>query len=178
MRMATKKPLAERFWLKVDKDAPIPEHRPELGPCWNWTGCIGGEGYGHITATTGKTITAHRFAYQSLRGQITHGMEPDHLCRNRKCVNPAHMEIVTHRENCLRGAGVGAKNLIKTHCPEGHPLSGDNLRIVKRAKGTYRACLICSRRYSRNWVRKHRSQMNAYRREWRLTRRENGLPPS
>lgn len=127
--------LAQRLLEKIDMSG---------GPdsCWPWTACIDGGGYGHIGAggKYGGMLKAHRVSYELLVGPIPPGLELDHLCRNRKCVNPAHLEPVTHRENGLRGVGVGAKNAAKTHCTNGHPLSGDNLRISKRG---WRECQTC-----------------------------------
>ena len=112
----------ERFWSKVDKRGP--------DECWLWqTGMVFG-GYGKFF--DGKIIRAHRYAYQLLVGPVPEGLELDHLCRVRNCVNPAHLEAVTHQENCQRGiAGYGTvptpkssqnrQYFKKTHCPQGHP---------------------------------------------------------
>ena len=92
------------------------------------------------------------------------GLEPDHLCRNRSCVRPSHLEAVTHLENMRRG-----KNGAKSNCPEGHPLRGHNLwRVTNSGTGwTARLCRICA--YKRS---------NAYRMKWRKERRERGLKAS
>lgn len=93
-----------RFWSKVNKDGPIPAHRPELGPCWVWTDPLSEEGYGRI-AYEGKLHQAHTWAYARYVRPIPDGLEPDHLCRNRACVNyESHLEPVTRRENVRRGA--------------------------------------------------------------------------
>lgn len=87
---------------------------------------------------------AHRFAYELIRGKIPEGLDIDHLCRNRQCVNPEHMEPVTPRENTIRGDTIPAHNLKKTHCPKGHPLSGDNLvKSPSIIKLGYRWCKTC-----------------------------------
>src|SRR6185312_13183624 len=83
----------ERFWAKVDKDGPEPEHRPDLGPCWLWTtgrfsGAVGG--YGQFWRCEGQNLHAHRVAYELLVGPIPYGLHLDHLCRVRHCVNPKH----------------------------------------------------------------------------------------
>ncbi len=93
----------ERFWEKVDKNGPIPLHRPELGACWVWTAEIVHNGYGRfmLRRRAGR-IKAHKWAYQKLVGPVPVGLELDHLCRNPPCVNPAHLEPVTRRENLLR----------------------------------------------------------------------------
>lgn len=130
--------LEERFWIKVDKDGPIPTHNPQLGQCWMWLGAK--KKYGHGIFSTqwkdnkGKNQGAHRIAYNLLVGPVPDGLELDHLCRNPPCVNPAHLEPVTHAENMRR------YQLSKTHCPHGHPYEGANL--IVRPLG-YRVCRIC-----------------------------------
>ena len=108
--------------------------------CWNWNG-VTTRGYGHIMRD-GVRYRAHRYMYEQHVGLIPDGMQLDHLCRNRSCVNPEHLEPVTCRENLMRGETFAAKNSAKTHCVKGHPLSGDNLYI--EPKGT-RACKECRR---------------------------------
>lgn len=88
------------------------------------------------TRTLNRLIAAHRFAYELANGPIPDGLEIDHLCRNRKCVNPAHLQAVSHRENMLRAA--------KTHCLNGHPLTGPNVYL--RPDGRGRECRECRRR--------------------------------
>jgi hypothetical protein len=107
------KPPEERFWPKVDKAGPIPANRPELGPCWLWTSIKTERGYGYFIANTSraartpnggqKRVPAHRYAYELVVGPVPEGLELDHLCRNHSCVNPAHLEPVTHQENVRRG---------------------------------------------------------------------------
>ena len=142
--------LPARFWAKV-KLGPVPAHRPDLGPCWEWTAYRDDKGYG-IFRWEGHTHRAHRVAYQVLVGPLPEGLESDHLCRNRPCVRPFHIELVTHRVNLRRGDGAivnRALQLAKTHCPQGHPLSGDNLYLYRfRPKdvvgdGMGRHCKAC-----------------------------------
>lgn len=132
--------LEERFWAQVNKNGPIPEHKPELGPCWLWTGhIVTGKGYGRIRVY-GKYQKAHRVSYELFVSLVPEGLQLDHLCRVRHCVNPAHLEPVTNKENGLRGTSIPAQNNRKTHCSKGHPLSGENL--YPRTDGG-RRCRIC-----------------------------------
>lgn len=105
---------AERFWPRVEK----------TDSCWIWTGAGYGcsRGYGRFQACLGsqKLVQAHRFAYELIRGRIPDGLQIDHLCRNRFCVNPDHLEAVTARVNVHRSANPCALNAVKTHCPRGH----------------------------------------------------------
>lgn len=94
-------PAPERFWPKVDKDGPVPEHRPDLGPCWVWVAGGWKRGYGCFYHDNRMT-RAHCFAYELLVGPVPDGLELDHLCRNKGCVNPTHLEPVTHDENIKR----------------------------------------------------------------------------
>lgn len=141
------KSTAERFWVKVDKNGPIPLERPELGPCWLWKLPGGAGGYGAFYLN-GRTQTAHRAVYQLEISEIPKGLVVDHLCRVRNCVRPTHLEAVTVKENNRRarvwetGAAI---QRAKTHCPHRHPYAGDNLRICKDGK---RACRACARRNS------------------------------
>ena len=126
--------------------------------CIVWTGGLNGAGYAQFyvgrtsLAETGKSY-GHRWAYEYFIGPIPAGMHLDHLCRNRRCVNPYHLEPVTVRENLLRGEGPSAVHAVKTHCPAGHAYAGENLYVHPR-KG-YRVCRACGRdraraRYRRN----------------------------
>ncbi len=140
---------AERFWPKVDKHGPVPAARPELGPCWIWTGGRIPTGYGHFSktqlpGTLVRRILAHRWAYEELIGEIPEGLEMDHLCRNHACVNPAHLEPVTRRVNVLRGiAGDvnGSRQRAKTHCPQGHEYTPENTW----SGNGHRQCRTCDR---------------------------------
>lgn len=143
----------------------IPE--PNTG-CWLWVGFVHTrDGYGQINVPrkdgtfdprTHKlrmtTVGAHRVAYEAFKGPIPADLELDHLCRVRCCVNPDHLEPVTRRVNVERGISPMGKNAVKTHCPEGHPLSGDNLLIYTRLYqhgriGHSRDCRLCRQRTRR-----------------------------
>jgi hypothetical protein len=122
--------LEERFAEKYEPE-------PNTG-CWIWTGHERCAGYGGIQVD-GRAMLAHRVAYEMFVGPIPVGMEIDHKCRVTFCVNPTHLEPVTHRENVERGA-LGGLNRAKTHCPQGHPYDGDNLFMQSNGSRTCRAC--------------------------------------
>ena len=129
----------QRFLSKVNKDGPIPAYAPHLGPCWLWTASQSGNGYGQFYYS-GRIGKAHRFAYEALAEPIPAGLDLDHLCRIRHCVNPAHLEPVTRRENILRGETLPSANARKVACSKGHPYDEKNTRVTKRG---YRRCRIC-----------------------------------
>jgi len=110
---------------------------PETG-CWLWVGGHNGKGYGRV-GEGGRTRAAHRVAYEEVNGAIPEGLEIDHLCRNRNCVNPSHLEAVTREENIRRAKPHRAQ---QTHCKHGHPRTPDNLKN----NGT---CRICDREAKR-----------------------------
>lgn len=144
---------ASRFWANVDKDGPIPEHRPDLGPCWIWTGQTHKrDGYGRHTVNS-DFVQAHRFACELEDGPLPSGTEPDHLCRVRPCVRRSHLEVVPSRENWLRSRAPSALNHWKTHCKYDHPLAGDNLYITPQGE---RQCRICRQRRSREYLERKR----------------------
>lgn len=138
-----------RFWAKVDKDAP--------GGCWLWTAGQSPDGYGKFSLHS-RSTPAHRLAYELLRGPIPDGLYLDHLCRVRRCVNPAHLEPVTHRENILRGDTLPAANARKTHCPAGHPYDTEN--TIREADGR-RRCRVCVRDTRKRSRARRRARMAA-----------------
>lgn len=113
----------------------------ETNGCWIWNGYLTYQGYGAVMVD-GKTHRAHRYYWSLLRGPIEKELVIDHLCRNKRCVNPEHLEPVTVQVNTLRGDGPTAKNAQKTHCKNGHPLAGDNL-YLRGGKQNERACRLC-----------------------------------
>lgn len=128
--------LAERWRAKVDM--------ADEG-CWLWTGSFLRQSrYGqiHVKLRSGKwsATVAHRVAYEIFRGPIPDGLVLDHLCRNRQCVNPSHLEAVDNRTNILRGTGFSARHARKTHCPQQHPYDEPNTYIDKRGLRHCRAC--------------------------------------
>lgn len=110
--------------------------------CWTWEGALV-DGYGMIDID-GKGRKPHRLVYEALIGAVPDGHVLDHLCRNRACCNPAHLEVVTDEENKRRGAS-GANNRQKTHCPQGHEYTEDNTIVVLRPDGEFRhrRCRAC-----------------------------------
>lgn len=135
--------------------------------CWNWLGYINKSGYGMFAQGQGRWGLAHRWTYKTFKGQLIDGLVMDHLCRNRKCVNPEHLEQVTMRENTIRGiAGqhMREKSLLQTHCINGHEFTTDNTRIVNGAYGKARVCKICSN---------HRAKIHKRRKRVGVLFREN-----
>ena len=112
--------------------------RCEIGDCWEWQGSTAG-GYGRISVNN-RVEQTHRVVHESLVGSIPEGKQLDHLCRNRVCCNPDHLQIVTQRENVLRGAGITAQNAKKVLCPRGHRYEGDNLYVRSNGHRMCRAC--------------------------------------
>jgi hypothetical protein len=119
--------------------------------CWEWEGSKSTAGYGRLDLGNGKTTGAHRAAYLLLVGPIPDQLPLDHLCRNRACIRPSHLEPVTNRINVLRGVGITAKHAVQTHCRRGHPFGGGNLRQYRNKKGRRRLCMACRRQWFRDW---------------------------
>lgn len=141
----------EKFWTRVEKTET----------CWIWRGSIGSGGYGRVTRSR-KRLSAHRVAYELIKGPIPEGLVIDHLCRVRSCVNPDHLEAVTHGENIRRGEtgkhGNHWTGPRKTHCTQGHEFAGDNLGF--RKAGRY--CKTCSRESSLRSAAKRRGRREEY----------------
>lgn len=134
--------LPQRFWNKVQAS--------DSG-CWLWTGSINNWGYG-VCSFRGEQFKVHRLAHETFLGPIPAGLEVDHLCRVRHCVNPLDLEAVTKRENGLRGISPQAQNARKTHCPQGHSYSGGNLYPIS-TRPSDRRCRICEgARYARSRI--------------------------
>jgi len=125
------------------------------GDCWIFTGATDGDGrYGALyNGATQKVERAHRRAYELLVGTIPAGLVLDHLCRRTLCVNPDHLDVVTQRENILRGGWGSATNARKTHCNRGHEFDVDN--TIVRPSG--RQCRECTRANARTYQRRRRA---------------------
>lgn len=141
--------LPDRLRRKVSEN-------PSTG-CWEWTGYTPPSGYASSSFNY-KKMYIHRVVLELSGVEIPDGMQVDHVCRNRKCCRPNHLDVVTGAENLRRGNGASAVNFRKTTCKHGHPLFGDNVRIRKSGK---RQCMECQRQHdsverARN-VEKHRA---------------------
>ena len=141
MRTYKKTPIAERMakYISVNPSG-----------CHIWTGCKS-FGYGRI-GIDGRLLLAHRVAYAMAHGEISSEDILDHLCRTPACVNPDHLEIVTHRENILRGVGPSAQNAKKDRCPAGHLYDMD-------LPGNRRGCRKCRNELKLRWYHKNKPQV-------------------
>ena len=118
--------------------------------CWEWKAYKKPSGYG-ICQFRKKVQMAHRAMYELFVEDIPIGKQIDHLCRNRSCVRPSHLEVVDQRTNILRGNGYYAVNSRKTTCPKGHLYTSENTKIQTSDSGKERICRICHRRRKRNY---------------------------
>lgn len=137
--------LLDRLLARVDVYGPTPVQRPDLGPCWVWTGSTTKNGYGHIGdggRRARKTLLVHRVTYEAECGPIPNGLDLDHLCRNRACCRPSHLEPVTKKVNSARGRHAGRE---QTHCGQGHEFTGENTYL----HGGRRHCRTCRRERQR-----------------------------
>lgn len=123
------------FWSKVEKTES----------CWIWLGYLNRYGYGQLQYDN-KMYLAHRLAYELIKGQIKSNLDLDHLCHNRECVNPNHLEPVTHKENISR-------NESKTHCSNGHKFTEGNMYVFPNGKTKH--CKICRRQWDKKRYYKH-----------------------
>ena len=124
----------DRFLSKVEK----------TDTCWVWNAARNEFGYGYFFNK--KMVRSHRFSYELHKGKIPEDKEIDHICKNRRCVNPEHLEAVTRRENIRRSDNFISKEMNVTHCPHGHEYNEENTYLNKNK----RYCRIC--RYERNKI--------------------------
>jgi len=110
--------------------------------CWFWTAALDRGGYARLNDWP-KTYQAHKWLYEYFYNISTTNL--DHLCRNRSCVNPLHLESVTNKVNILRGIGITAVNARKTQCPHGHAYTPENTDIQHFSYGVGRSCKTCRR---------------------------------
>lgn len=137
-----------RFWHQVHRsDKP--------GDCWLWMSRWAPGGYGMFGRDDRTRVRAHRYAYEQFRGPIPDGLVIDHLCRMTLCVNPDHLEVVTHQTNILRGVGMGARWAVRDRCEQGHPFTEENT-IVRSDGG--RRCRTCFRAFERERSRRRRAE--------------------
>lgn len=127
---------------------------PDANGCWVWKAYRDRHGYGHISVYGRRSLLAHRVSYEAFVGEIPQGLTLDHLCRNRACVNPAHLEPVTARENSLRGASPAANYARQTECLRGHPFDEANTYIWNGS----RICRACRTVTSRLAKRRKRAK--------------------
>lgn len=135
-----------RFWRRIDQGKPE--------ECWPWTGALTPKGYGRFSPRVGgraKHVFAQRYAYESQRGPVPEGLVIDHLCRNRACCNPAHLEPVSVATNLHRGETWAARNAAKTACLNGHPFDAENTYVSPKGS---RECRTCRREAGRRWDQK------------------------
>jgi len=142
--------VVERFWAKVNKNGPVWNGTP----CWVWRPPLTRKGYG-VFWFNKRLELAHRYVYELMVGPIPDGLQIDHLCRNRACQNPAHMEVVTSGMNTLRGESPAIIQSRRNVCSQGHPFDLFNTFFTRSG---WRRCRECyrERRKRNNWYRQRR----------------------
>lgn len=144
---------SQRFFSKVNK----------TDTCWRWVGAIKSNGYG-VFACGGRQVHAHRWSYEAEFGPITDGLVVDHICRQRDCVKPDHLEQVTQRENMIRSLPFRPEP--PAACPSGHLFTPENTKIGSNGARRCRICsLVQSRAACTKWREKKRSEKATMRKE-------------
>lgn len=136
--------VAKRLARHTDRHGPV---FPGHGRCWVWTSYCNRLGYGRINIER-RNSSAAKATWELVSGPMPPGLEPDHLCRNRACVRPSHLEPVTHAENARRA------NAAVTHCPRGHAYDKANTYISKKGE---RKCRSCNRQRAAAYYATRRS---------------------
>lgn len=133
--------LTDRFMAKVEV----------TDGCWLWKASVNNQGYGRFSVES-RAQYAHRVAFVLFRGPVPDGLVIDHLCRVRRCVNPAHLRAVTQRENILAEGSLSDSRVraMKTHCLRGHPFDAANTLVNKHG---HRACRMCRDAARRLWTK-------------------------
>jgi len=152
--------LPPRFWRKV-----VPE---PMSGCWLWTAAERRGGYGGFYIGPGRSMRAHKIAFEELVGPVPEGLELDHRCRTRCCVNPAHLEPVTRVVNVRRGTAPAARHFAKTECVNGHPFDDRN---TYQWNGR-RFCKACMKKHSDAWKSSHPDLVRARGRRLHHARKE------
>lgn len=168
-------PVGQTAWNKGNTSDPIKRfwsHVKKTNTCWNWLAGKSKTGYG-IFKFNDKFMLVHRLSYELSKRKIPQGKQLDHLCRNRACVNPDHLEVVTNKENVLRGIGISAINARKTHCIRGHELIDHNLVIEKNGS---RQCRLCknekNKKFMNRYYHSHKKEVRQYREKTKEMRKE------
>lgn len=133
----------KRFWSNVDKSTD----------CWIWKGALSGKGYG-LFGFNKIRKSAHIISFELLNGLVPSDRELDHTCKNPPCINPSHLEPVTHQINMLRGNTFARVNKSKTHCPKGHEYNSENTRMAPNGS---RLCRECDRISSKMFYHKKKA---------------------
>jgi hypothetical protein len=146
-------------WQRTRDGARLSRHIRFGNGCWQWTGHKNHGGYGTTSLGAIRHTPAHRAVYLLAIGPVGAELVLDHLCRNRACVNPAHLEPVTNKINLMRGETLPARYAARTHCNKGHPFSEANT-ATRAARGGSRKCRTCENQ----WIRESRARARALRR--------------
>ena len=148
-----------RFFDKVDKAGPTPVDRPDLGPCWIWTGATTARGYGRFQPGPERGVWyVHRLIYDWAVGPIPDGHEIDHVCRRKSCCNPMHLEAVTHAENVARWAVSAEPPELAEACTAGHAYTPENTMTIRVKGRPSRACRTCHRARQRRASKARRNR--------------------